>query len=117
MNKKSLVDFFWRVVLGFTFKENCPDIRNTRVIDIVEELRDFDLGVDIYDPNASAAEVREEYGLELSATFNSSDYQAVILAVSHREFRDLNWDEIRENVEVIYDIKGFLEKDWVSSRL
>lgn len=112
LNQKTKV-----LVLGITFKENCPDIRNTRVVDIVDELKDFNLAVDVYDPNAHMDEVREEYNIELLGDFAAEDYQAVILAVSHDELRDMNWEQIRKDVEIIYDIKGILPKDWVTSRL
>ena len=116
--KKTLLNEATKVlILGFTFKENCPDTRNTRVIDIVEELADYNIGVDIYDPNADAKEVKDEYNIELVKEFKPSDYQAVILAVAHEQFREMNWEEIREKIKVIFDIKGFLPKDWVTSRL
>ena len=106
------------LILGFTFKENCPDVRNTRVIDIYHELRTFDMAVDVYDPWASAAEVQEEYGIKIhtgKAVPDISTYAAVVLAVSHDEFADL---PLKKNShQVIYDVKGFLDREIVDARL
>jgi UDP-N-acetyl-D-glucosamine/UDP-N-acetyl-D-galactosamine dehydrogenase len=106
------------LILGFTFKENCPDVRNTRVIDIYHELRSFDMAVDVYDPWASAAEVQEEYGIKIhtgKAVPDISAYAAVVLAVSHDEFASL---PLKKNShQVIYDVKGFLDRDLVDARL
>jgi UDP-N-acetyl-D-galactosamine dehydrogenase len=106
------------LILGFTFKENCPDVRNTRVIDIYHELRTFDMAVDVYDPWASAAEVQEEYGIKIhtgKAVPDISTYAAVVLAVSHDEFAALPLK--KNSLQVIYDVKGFLDRDMVDARL
>ena len=106
------------LILGFTFKENCPDVRNTRVIDIYHELRTFDMAVDVYDPWASAAEVQEEYGIKIltgKAVPDISSYAAVVLAVSHDEFASLPLK--KKSNQVIYDVKGFLDRDLVDARL
>jgi len=106
------------LILGFTFKEDCPDVRNTRVIDIFNELRSFDMDVDVYDPWANSAEVKKEYGIDILSGFNTpnlNDYSAVILAVAHRKFLDLTW--VKSTSQVIYDVKGFLEKSLVDGRL
>lgn len=105
------------IIFGFTFKENCPDIRNTRVIDILEEFKDYNIQVDVYDPHADAAEVKHEYGIDLITDFDPSYYQAAVIAVAHNRFKSLNWESINEKIEVIFDIKGFLPKDSVTSRL
>ena len=105
------------LVLGITFKENCPDIRNTRAIDIVHELQSYDMQVDVYDPWADPEEVHEEYGLEIlhEDTPDVDKYAAVILAVSHEKFKSLN---VHSNSQrVVYDVKGFLDKDMVDTRL
>lgn len=104
------------LLLGFTFKENCPDVRNTRVIDIYNELRNFDIEVDVYDPLANPKEVKEEYNIEISNSLPSRKYSAVILAVAHKEFLDL---DVRSYTHsgVIYDIKGILPKEIIDSRL
>ncbi len=98
------------LVLGITFKENCPDIRNSRVIDVINELQDFSCLVDVYDPWADAKEVAHEYGLDLldEEKLDLSVYDAIVLAVAHNEFKAL---EITPSAEqVVYDIKGILEK-------
>jgi len=98
------------LVLGITFKENCPDIRNSKVIDVVAELREFGCEVDVHDPWASSEEVKEEYGIELiqNPGQKTKDYDSVILAVAHDEFKSLNLDKNTSESAVIYDIKSFL---------
>ncbi|EIM77287.1 nucleotide sugar dehydrogenase [Nitritalea halalkaliphila LW7] len=104
------------LLLGFTFKENCPDVRNTRVIDIYEELRRFDMQVDVYDPLASSEEVADEYGLKLlTEKPDLSAYAAIILAVAHKEFEQLDLSTSPDRV--IYDVKAVLPKERVDARL
>jgi len=106
------------LILGFTFKEDCPDVRNTRVIDIYEELKSFDMEVDIYDPWADVLEVKEEYGIEIFSEDQLPDfgaYSAVILAVAHKKFKAINLKKSPN--QVVFDIKGLLPKDWVDARL
>jgi UDP-N-acetyl-D-galactosamine dehydrogenase len=106
------------LILGFTFKEDCPDIRNTRVIDIYEELKSFEMDVDVYDPWASNEEVNHEYGIDIfngENMLSMEDYSAIILAVSHKEFLDL---DIKKSAnQVVYDVKAILPKDKVDARL
>lgn len=104
------------LVLGITFKENCPDIRNSKVVDVVRELKGFGCQVDIYDPQADSSEVHHEYGLTLVSSLDKK-YHAVILAVSHREFVTLDWTAIKDSKTVVYDIKGFLDRGLVTARL
>ena len=104
------------LVLGITFKENCPDIRNSRAIDVIRELQSFGADVEVYDPHADNEEVKHEYGLALIAELNKH-YSAIVLAVSHEEFRALKWNSIKNDRTIIYDVKGFLEKGEVSARL
>ncbi len=104
------------LVLGLTFKENCPDIRNSKVVDVIRELQSFGIRVDVYDPHAEAAEVRHEYDLEL-APKPEGKYHAIILAVSHQEFAALSLDGLKETNAVIYDVKGFLDKAKITARL
>jgi len=104
------------LILGFTFKENCPDVRNTRVIDIYNELRNFDIDVDVYDPWAKPEEVKEEYNIEISNSIPSGKYSAVVLAVAHKEFLDIDVRSFASS-GVIYDIKGILPKEIIDSRL
>lgn len=106
------------LLLGFTFKEDCPDVRNTRVIDIYNELKSFDMEVDVYDPWANPEEVRHEYGIDITSGENTPDlkkYSAVILAVSHRQFKSLQIQ--KSSTQVVFDVKGFLNKEFVDSRL
>jgi UDP-N-acetyl-D-galactosamine dehydrogenase len=104
------------LVLGITFKENCPDIRNTKVVNVIDELTDYGCKVDLYDPWASAVHVKKNYGIDICQEIGN-DYSAVVLAVAHDEFKTLNIrDYTRENA-VIYDIKGVLNRDEVSDRL
>ncbi|UCS93251.1 nucleotide sugar dehydrogenase [Echinicola marina] len=106
------------LILGFTFKENCPDIRNTRVIDIYKELNQFGLEVDVYDPWASTEEVQEEYGLSLTSKGNLGKYDSIILAVGHKEFCDMDLEAIKSNGRtVLYDTKAFYAKELVDGRL
>jgi UDP-N-acetyl-D-galactosamine dehydrogenase len=106
------------LILGFTFKEDCPDVRNTRVIDIYNELKSFDMDVCVYDPWADAAEVKHEYGIDVingDSQPNLSDYSAIVLAVGHQEFK--SWDIRKSDSQVVYDVKSVLAKDLVDSRL
>ncbi len=92
------------LVLGLTFKENCPDIRNSRVIDVIEELRDFGCRVDVYDPWADEAEVKREYGLTPLKSFDEADYDCVVIAVAHDKFKGLKFSKA-----LVYDIKNVYE--------
>ncbi|MBI1305672.1 MAG: nucleotide sugar dehydrogenase [Bacteroidetes bacterium] len=105
------------LLLGITFKENCPDIRNTRVIDIVDELKDFELNVDVYDPWADPGEVEHEYGLTLKDAPDTNAYEAIILAVAHNEFLGLDLNQFKSGDTVVYDVKGILPKDQIDKRL
>ena len=108
------------LVMGLTFKENCPDLRNTRVVDVIEELRSYDIEVDIHDPWASPAEALHEYGLTLTATPQVGSYDGILVAVAHQQFRDLGADAIRKwgrANHVLYDIKYAFETDQADLRL
>ena len=94
------------LILGITFKENCPDVRNTKVVDIVTEMQEYGCNVDITDPWADPKEVKDEYGFDIVQNYNLDDYKAVILAVSHDEFKSL--DIKTADSRVVYDIKGLL---------
>jgi UDP-N-acetyl-D-galactosamine dehydrogenase len=104
------------LILGFTFKEDCPDVRNTRVIDIYQELKHFDIQVDVYDPWANPEEVMHEYGIKVVNELPIEHYSAAILAVAHKEFADLDIRKIAIN-GVVYDVKGVLRKEVVDARL
>ncbi|MFD2542016.1 nucleotide sugar dehydrogenase [Lacinutrix gracilariae] len=107
------------LVLGITFKENCPDIRNSRVIDIIKELETYHVDVDVFDPWASSEEVKHEYGFDLlcSKTEISANYDAIILAVSHNEFLSLDIDALKSPIGVIFDVKSLLPINQVDGRL
>ncbi len=108
------------LVLGITFKENCPDIRNTKVVDVVNELREFQCDVDVYDPWASAEEVRREYGISLLPGLDAAGgrYDAVVLAVAHRQFLETDIRQLLSGpTAVVYDIKGVLPKEIITARL
>jgi UDP-N-acetyl-D-galactosamine dehydrogenase len=104
------------LILGFTFKEDCPDVRNTRVIDIYQELKNFDIQVDVYDPWSNPEEVMYEYGITVVNELPNDKYSAAILAVSHKEFANLNIRDLVGN-GVVFDVKGVLPKDQVDARL
>jgi UDP-N-acetyl-D-glucosamine/UDP-N-acetyl-D-galactosamine dehydrogenase len=104
------------LILGITFKENCPDIRNSRVIDVIEELKDYGVKVEVYDPHADTVEVKHEYDLDLLDT-PGNGYNAVVLAVKHQEFNDLDWSAIKHESTVVFDVKSGLAEDIASERL
>ncbi|MEN9959632.1 MAG: hypothetical protein RLZZ474_1876 [Bacteroidota bacterium] len=104
------------LMLGITFKENCPDIRNSRVVDIYKELIDFGMEVDVYDPWANAKEVTHEHGINLVSELGKA-YDAIVLTVAHREFLDLAYGELKAKDGVLFDIKSVLAKSIVDARL
>lgn len=95
------------LVLGITFKENCPDIRNSRVIDVIEELQEFGCNIDIYDPWADTKEVEHEYNLKLIKELNIAKYEAIVLAVAHNEFKQL---KLKTDENIVFDIKSILNE-------
>ncbi len=116
MKKGKVVNNSKVLVLGITFKENCPDIRNSRVIDIIQELREFDVAVDVYDPWANPEEVKHEYDIDLISSLDLNNYDGIVLAVSHNEFNDGLISGV-DNDTVIYDVKSFLPKEQITARL
>lgn len=105
------------LILGFAFKENCPDIRNTRVIDIHRELTQFGLDLDVFDPWANPKEVYEEYGIQLEQELKLKNYKAVIVAVAHNEFLELDYQAYKDQGAVIFDIKSFIDRKFSDARL
>jgi len=105
------------LILGFTFKENCPDVRNTKVIDIVKELRDYDVKVTIYDPWANPAEVKHEYGVTVLNELPEKKFDGVVLAVAHDEFKQLDLSPVVNGKSVVFDVKGVLELVMIDGRL
>lgn len=104
------------LILGITFKENCPDIRNTRVVDVYRELQDFGMQIEVYDPWATAEEVKEEYGISLISK-PEGKYEGVLLAVAHEEFKKMNLADFSNPDSVLFDLKSTLPKESVDSRL
>jgi len=104
------------LMLGITFKENCPDIRNSRVVDIYRELRDFGMEVDVYDPWANKAEVKKEHGIDLVAELGFT-YDAIVLTVAHQEFLNLPYASLKAENGIIFDIKSVLDRTLVDARL
>ncbi len=99
------------LMLGITFKENCPDVRNTKIVDVISSLASYGITVSIYDPWANPAEVKHEYGLETSINIPHQQFDAVVLGVSHNEFLKMDFTEILNDTHVIYDVKGVLGKN------
>jgi UDP-N-acetyl-D-galactosamine dehydrogenase len=121
MGRKGLSPVGARVlVLGLAFKENCPDVRNTRVIDIVQELREYQAVVDVHDPWVDADDAQREYGVRLVDAPAAAAYDAIVLAVPHREFREAGADGVHAWLRpggVLFDVKGVLPRDRVDGRL
>jgi UDP-N-acetyl-D-glucosamine/UDP-N-acetyl-D-galactosamine dehydrogenase len=106
------------LVLGITFKENCPDVRNTRVVDIISELASYDININVYDPWAKPEDVTHEYGIHIVNQLPAGKlYDSVVLAVAHNDFKSINWrDHVKSN-GIVYDVKGCLDKNMIDARL
>jgi UDP-N-acetyl-D-galactosamine dehydrogenase len=105
------------LILGFTFKENCPDVRNTKVIDIVTTLKEYNLNMTVYDPLADPREVKREYGIALTNVLPAEKQDAVILAVAHEELRNIAVSSLTREKHVVYDVKGCLNPSDIDGRL
>ena len=105
------------LILGFTFKENCPDVRNTKVVDIVKALKEYNLNITIYDPWANPEIAKEEYGIEIINVLPKARYHALVLAVAHDEFLELNINSLLLDNYVIYDVKGIYDPAIIYVRL
>ena len=105
------------LILGITFKENCPDVRNTKAVDLVNALKDYGTNITIHDPWADEDEVMHEYGLESLKTIPNEKFDAVVLTVSHNKFSELNFLSLKNDNAIIYDVKNFLDKKLVDGRL
>lgn len=117
INKGAVVKGAKCLILGFTFKENCPDSRNTRVVDIYHELKQFGLDVDIYDTWVNKESVEEEYGVPIKQTLEGEKYDAIVLAVAHDVFRELDLNALKSKDGIIFDTKSFLDRTHVDGRL
>ena len=106
--------------MGLSFKENCPDIRNTKIIDLIQSLKEYDLNLDVYDPWVDPLEVIKEYGLEPVQTLQPANYDAIVLAIGHQQFKNMTYEEIqalgKENF-VLYDLKYILPSHQSDLRL
>ena len=105
------------LIMGFTFKENCPDVRNTKVIDIYKALREYNLDITIYDPWANPEIVRHEYGIEVTNGLQDERFDTIILAVAHDKFKGVSVEEHLKELYVVFDVKGCLKKEIVDGRL
>jgi UDP-N-acetyl-D-galactosamine dehydrogenase len=117
IRKNHLVQGARVLVLGITFKENCPDIRNSRVIDIIHELSEYGCAVDVYDPWADHAEVEEEYGVKLLSELEKGVYTAVVCAVAHEKLKSIDVRSLVKKDGVVYDVKAFFDPSIVDGRL
>jgi UDP-N-acetyl-D-glucosamine/UDP-N-acetyl-D-galactosamine dehydrogenase len=106
------------LILGITFKENCPDIRNSRVIDIIDELQEYNADIDVFDPWADAEEVKQEYQIKLIQKPDFKKYKAIVLAVSHHQFLESAiLDNLKNFSGILYDVKSILDLDIITERL
>lgn len=108
------------LIMGLTFKENCPDIRNTRVVDIIDELKTYGVNVHVYDPWVDAEEVAAEYGIKLISTLDENKYNAIVLAVAHEQFKQMDIKQIRalgKSDAVVYDLKYLFPAEQTDERL
>lgn len=118
MNKKGvMVKDAKMLILGITFKENCPDIRNTKIVDIYNTLKEYSSNITVYDPWANVGHVKHEYGIDIVNTLPQEQYDAVILAVAHNEFLSLDVKSLVKENGVVYDVKGLLPRDIIDGRL
>ena len=118
MNKKGiLVKDANILILGITFKENCPDIRNTQVVDIYHTLKEYTSNIDVYDPWANSDKVKTEDQIMIQNHMTNKKYDAIILAVAHKQFQDFNFDSFKKDKAVIYDVKGILPRNIIDGRL
>ena len=118
MNKKGiLVKDANILILGITFKENCPDIRNTKVVDIYHTLKEYTSNIDVYDPWANSDKVNTEYQILIQNHMTNKKYDAIILAVAHKQFQDFNFENFKKDKAVIYDVKGILPRNIIDGRL
>jgi UDP-N-acetyl-D-galactosamine dehydrogenase len=96
------------LMLGITFKENCPDVRNTKIVDVITALKDYGINVSVFDPWASPSEVKHEYGLTTTNSLPNDKFDAIVLGVAHKEFSAINFESIKKEKSILYDVKGIL---------
>ena len=105
------------LILGCTFKEDCPDVRNTKVVDLISALKDYGTNVTIHDPWANEKEVMREYGLTCLKNLPNKKFDAVVLAVSHNKFKGIDFQSLKNNTAIVYDVKNFINNKDVDGRL
>ena len=105
------------LILGFTFKENCPDTRNTKVVDIYRELTEYGLEVDVCDPWANPEKVAKEHDIKLQEFSASKHYDAIIVAVAHKQFMEFDFKQQKDNGAILFDVKGIIPRELVDARL
>jgi UDP-N-acetyl-D-galactosamine dehydrogenase len=105
------------LVLGITFKENCPDVRNTKAVDVISALEQYNIKVTIYDPWANEEEVKQEYGLKSTRSLPIEKFDSIIVTVAHNEFKELNYSELRKENSILYDVKNILNSNQVDKIL
>jgi UDP-N-acetyl-D-galactosamine dehydrogenase len=105
------------LILGITFKENCPDIRNTKILDVYNELISFGAKVDVFDSVANKEEVKKELQIDLITDYTIKQYSAIILAVAHTDFQSIDFKNFQNNKKVIFDVKSFIPADCIDGRL
>lgn len=104
------------LMLGITFKENCPDVRNTKIVDVIKALEDYGIQVTVFDPWANPAEVKDEYGITMMNEVPKNTFDAVVLGVAHSEFIEMDITSLRKECSILYDVKGVL-KEGVDGKL
>jgi UDP-N-acetyl-D-glucosamine/UDP-N-acetyl-D-galactosamine dehydrogenase len=97
------------LMLGITFKENCPDVRNSKIVDVIKSLSEYGITITVYDPLANPVEVMHEYNLETTAQLPSNTFDAIVLGVAHKEFLDLDFEKLKKENAILYDVKGVLK--------
>lgn len=120
ISKKIQIENSNVLILGLTFKENCPDLRNTKVVDIISELKEYNINVDVFDPWCSSEEAEREYNIPLIPVIKKSHYDSIIIAVGHNKFKELGSEIIHsfgKNTHILYDLKYILPKEEVDIRL
>ena len=105
------------VILGFTFKENCPDVRNTKVINIYNALKEYNMNITVYDPWANPVIAKHEYGIEIVNELPAEKFDTAIMAVAHNEFKEMNVLSLLQEHHVVFDVKGFMNKELIDGRL
>ena len=105
------------MIMGFTFKENCPDVRNTKVVDIYKALQEYNLNLVVYDPWANPVVTKCEYNIEIVNNLPVDEFDTLILAVAHDEFKEMDMTKILKRRHVIFDVKGILDRELVDGRL